>query len=227
MSEPHILVFLGTVGTGKSTQMRLLLSKLSEAGVRVTATSLKINHFLASILVVLLSKMLLNRRKDVYPLRAVIEKRPNIFKRLFKVWLALDLLSISLRFLLTIYLPTKIRYMVMVEEYIPATIADYIYIARIIGLPLKRLLFTVSFMLRLLHLGGSMITIFLDANNDTLKSRWNHRGSLNEKSDYLYMQRNLLMSISKKLSSTFLYVDTDNKTIEETHALIINYLRKF
>ena len=49
--------------------------------------------------------------------------------------------------------------------------------------------------------------------------------SLNERPTYLQMQRSLLLSISKKLSSSFLYIDTSNSNIEETHKLIMNYLQ--
>jgi len=132
---------------------------------------------------------------------------------------------VSLQFLLTIYLPSVVGYTVLVEEYIPATIADYIYLAKKVGLPFRSLFSALNLMLKLMHLGAPTQVIFLDADADRLKFRWNCRGSLDEKSDYILMQRSTLLSLSKKLSSDeALYVDTSTQTIEETHQLIVNYL---
>jgi len=229
MQQLHTIAFTGPVGAGKSTQIGLLASKLGNKGVRVKTTSLKINHFLAFILVVILVKMLCarNKRKDAPFIRALIEEKPCLFRRLFKLWLTLDVLSIYIRFLLTIYLPLKMRHIVIVEEYLPSTIADHVYVARILGLPIKSPSTAVSFMLRMVHLGGSMQTIFLDAHNNVLKDHWRaRRMNLDERPDYLNMQRTILLSLSKKLSSDdLLYIDTSKQTIEETHKLITDHLR--
>jgi hypothetical protein len=224
MQKPCIIAFVGTVGAGKSTQMNTLASKLKARGLRVKVTSLKTGHLFAYILEVVLAKMLVRWRKDVYSIRALIEDKPHLFKRLFKLWLTLDVLSISIRFILTVYIPLKMRLIVIVEEYLFATIADYIYLAKVLGLPFKTVSPAVRFMLRLLQLSSPIQTIFLDAPNVVLEKRWGQRSSLNEKTEYLQMQRTLLLSASK-LSSSFLYVETGNKTIGETHRLIINHLK--
>lgn len=224
ISQPQIIVFAGPVGAGKTTQMKLLASELKSNKVKVTVTFLKTGHLFAYILEITLKNILVGKRKDVHPIRSLIKEKPHLFRRLFKLWLILDAVSVFICFLLTIYLPMKMRHIVLVEEYIPATIADYIYLAQVIGLPLKDISFAVSFMVRLLHLGGSIQIIFLDAYNATLKKRWNNRGSLNEKIDYLHMQRSLLLSLSKRFSSLLLYIDTNNKTIKEINAVIINHL---
>ena len=222
---PRVIVFVGTVGAGKSTQMRLLASKLSKEGRRTKVAFLKTNHLLAFLLVTLLAKVLAGKRKDVYPIRALLEERPAVFKRLFRLWLALDFLSIVLMFLTTIYIPLKMDYIVLVEEYIPATISDYIYISKAVGSPLKTSSFMINFLLRLMRLGYPTQVIFLDAKTEELKSRWKRRGSLDEKPDYLQMQRTILLSLSKSLSQDrMFYIDTSHKTIEEIHRLIVHHL---
>ncbi len=170
--------------------------------------------------------MLFKKRKDTPFIRALIEEKPCLFRRLFKLWLTLDVLSIYIRFLLTIYLPLKTRHIIIVEEYIPSTIADHVYVARRLGLSPKSPSTAASFMLRLAHLGGSMQTIFLDAYDYVLKDHWRaRRTNLDERPDYLNMQRTILLSLSKKLSSDdLLYINTSKQTIEETHKLITDYL---
>jgi hypothetical protein len=75
-----------------------------------------------------------------------------------------------------------------------------------------------------MHSGGPIQMVFLDADVDVLRFRWKKRGSLNEKSDYLGMQRTTLLSLSKKLSLRILCFNTTNQTIRETHEKIVGYL---
>lgn len=221
---PHIIVFVGTVGSGKSTQMKLLASEVHKKGLNVKTTFIETNHVFAYLVTLLLARILTRGKRDVYSIGALIDEKPLIFKNLFKLWLTIDLFSIALKFILRVFLPVKKGSIVLVEGYMPATISDYIYISKSIGLPLRTSFFAMNFMLRLLHVGGPTQVIFLDAHVNTLKSRWNRRGSLDERADYLYMQRTTLLSLSKKLSSRrLLYIDTGKQTIEETHRLITEY----
>ena len=223
MLKPRVIVFAGTVGSGKSTQMRLLASMLKRRRVKVKISFLKTGHILAYFLEIILAKML-TKRRDVSPIRALVEEKSYIFRKLFKLWLYLDVVSIAVKFLFSVFVPLKLGYVVLVEEYIPATIADYIYLSRIIGFALKPKSFTITFLLRLMYMGGFTHTIFTDAENDVLKSRQRRRGSFEEREDYLNMQRNSLLSISRKLSNRLLYLNTEKQAVEETHRLIRNWL---
>ncbi|MEM0471725.1 MAG: hypothetical protein QXI22_07125 [Sulfolobales archaeon] len=216
----RIIVFSGSVGSGKSTHMRLLASELRRRGVKVRVTFLKSGHVFAYILTILLAKML-TRRRDLYPIGALVAEKPHIFRRIFRLWLALDIISVSLKFLFNIYIPLKLGYTILVEEYIPATISDYLYLSRTIGLSLRPRSFTVIFLLRLMQLGGFTQIIFLDAENSELKHRWKRRGSPDERGDYINIQRTLLLQVSKELSSNgLLYVNTSKQTPEKVHQLI-------
>lgn len=216
-----MIAFLGTVGSGKSTQMRLLASELKRRKVRVKVSFLKTGHIFAYFMEVILARILANKRKDVYPIRALIEEKPHVFRRVFRLWLALDIVSIAIKFLLSTYIPLKLGYTILVEEYIPATISDYIYLSKIVGFTLRLRSFAITFPLKLMCIGGSTRAIFLDAENSGLKRRWKRRGSLDEVSNYLDMQRTVLLSISRKLSSNrLLYIDVSKQTVEETHQLI-------
>ncbi len=144
---------------------------------------------------------------------------------MFKLWLALDLFGTSLRFLLTVFLPTIMGYTVLVEDYISATICDHIYLSRVLDLPYKASSFVPRFLSRLIHTGGPTKWVFLDAGKGTLKSRWKKRGGFIEKPDFLQMQRNTLLFLSKALSSyEVLYIDTTDQNVMETCELIGSHL---
>ncbi len=222
-----VIVFAGTVGSGKSTQMRLLSSVLRKNGLRVKTTSLKTNHILARLLVTILIFVLSERKKKVYPIRALIEERPELFRSIFKIWLFLDLISIAFKFLATILLPRKIGYTVLAEEYIPAAICDYMYISRALSMREEIIRWEVSFLLRLLWVGGPTTVVFFDAQRDDLLSRWRTRGSPTETSEYLLTQRSVLLPLSKKLSAhEVLLVNTSDKEVTETHDFLVRYFLK-
>jgi len=73
--------FYGTVGSGKSTQMKLLASELKRKGTKVKLSFLKTGHIIAYFLTIILAKMLVGKRGDVYSIRALIEEKPHIFRR--------------------------------------------------------------------------------------------------------------------------------------------------
>ncbi len=225
MPEPCIIAFVGTVGAGKSTQMKLLALKLKKRKFRVMTTTIKRGHLLAHLLEVALARMLIGRKKNVCSIRVIVEERPDLFKKLFKLFLALDVVSISCRFLLKIYLPKKLGYVIIVEEYLQGTLADCIHLSEFVRVKDKTLSVALKLLLMLVYLGGPIHTIFLDSSNDVLKDRWCRRASNNQRPDYLYMQRTLLLSISKKLSSSFFYINTGDKTIEKTGTIIVNFLK--
>ena len=186
---------------------------------------LKTGHLFAFILEISLAKIVANKRKDMFPIRALVEERPTLFRRIFRLLLGLDLISITLKFLAGIYLPLKLGYTVLIEEYIPATISDYVYLSKIVNFPLRVNSFAINYLLKLMNLCGPTQIIFLDAKNDELRIRWKLRRSLDEREDYIQMQRTLLLQISRGLSSmNFIYINTGAKTLVETQKLIMNQL---
>lgn len=223
MLKHRLIVFVGTVGSGKSTQIKLLHLRLRQRRLRAKISFLKTGHLLAFILQVILAKML-TKRRYISPIRTLVEEKPYLFKKIFRLWIYLDLISVTITFLAKICLPLKLGYTVIVEEYIPAIISDYMYLSKLVKFPLKTNFFTIRYMLRLMSLCNPTQIIYLDAENDKLAFRWKVRRSFEEREDYIRMQRSILLQISKKLSYTFLYVNTGAKTIDETHNLIINSL---
>jgi hypothetical protein len=225
MLQPQVIAFIGTVGSGKSTHMKLLYSKLKQKGLKTKISVLKTGHLFAFVLESFLAKMLAGSRKDVFPIRAIVEEKPHVFKKVFRLWLDLDLISVTIKFLTGIYLPLRLGYIVLVEEYIPATISDYIYLSKIVNFPLKMNSFTIKYLLTLMNLCNPTQIVFLDARDSELRIRWKLRGSFDEREDYLQMQRALLLQMSRELSSNgLIYMNTETKTLAETQELIMSHL---
>jgi len=225
MLQTKVIVFIGTVGSGKSTHMKLLYSKLKQKGLNTKVSFLKTSHLFAFVLEFFLAKMLAGSRKDVFPIRALVEEKQYIVKKIFRLWLDLDLISVVIKFLAEIYLPLKLGYIVLVEEYIPATISDYIYLSKIIDFPLRASSFAINYLLKLMNLCGPTQIIFLDAEDNELKRRWKLRGSFDEREDYLKMQRTLLLQMSRELSShRLICINTGAKTLAEVQKLIMSQL---
>ncbi len=226
--RPRVIAFAGPVGAGKSTQMRYLARGLKNKGLRTNTTFLKTGHLLAYALEVALTWLLTGSKSGIHPTRILIENRLDLFRVLFRIWATLDLISINMRFLFTVYIPVRLGRIVLVEEYIPAAMADYLYFGEVAGLPNEAISFVLKPLQRLLFLAGPTQVIFLDADVETLKDRWRLRESAPERSDYISMQRTVLLSILKKLSSCSLlflfYMDTTRETVGYTHELILSFV---
>ncbi|MEM0216796.1 MAG: hypothetical protein QW612_04565 [Candidatus Bathyarchaeia archaeon] len=203
MSNPYLIAFVGTVGSGKSTHMKLLAANFRSKGLKVKVTLLKVGNLWA------------------YPLYKMASIGWPIFKNrcLFKLWIFLDILAVSLKFLILIWLPFKAGHIVLVEEYLPAIVADYLHIARINGHPPKGVIATIAYIHRLAIL-APFTSVFLNANDTILKERWKLRDTPSEKPEYLSMQRKLLLSLTKLLSHHTIYIDTSDSTVKDiSHSL--------
>jgi thymidylate kinase len=227
MRRPEVIAFVGTVGAGKSTQMRLLASNLQSMGFKVKMTSIKTGHLFGRLIIAALVKLLLPKRSDVFPIRALYETKPLIFRKLFRLWIATEVLGFCMRFIFHIYIPLRLGYIVLAEEYVPGTIADYFYLSRVLGVKPQGFDYASNMVLKCLQMGGPTCIIFLDADTSILNLRGQRRGTLEEKPDYLLMQRTLLLSLSKSLSSYEpISIDTSFQNPIETHEQIMLCLRK-
>jgi hypothetical protein len=119
----------------------------------------------------------------------------------------------------------KSGFMVLVEEGIPATMADYMYLCNVLELPLEDVI-AANRVLAALHARiGPVAIVLLDADRASLESRSFGRGSLIEREDYVSAQRELIPPISRALSGDLLLeLDTTSKSRIETSKLVEQWL---
>jgi hypothetical protein len=228
LAHVRVVDFLGPVGVGKSTQICLLRKRLSDRGYRVASTFLKTGHLFSYLFLRLLARGTAGHEgPEVAPIRALVDLRPDLFRRLFRAWLVLDVVSVVVKSLFAVYLPVKSGYLVLVEEGIPATMADYFYLCDVLELPLEDSFVAIR-LLAALHAGmGPVAIALLDADKSSLRSRSVERGGFIEREDYVLAQRELIPAISRALSrETFLELDTTSRSRSETSDFVEKWLVK-
>jgi energy-coupling factor transporter ATP-binding protein EcfA2 len=128
MRKGMLIVFLGTVGVGKTTIIKSLAELFKEKDQRVHTGFLKAFHGTSYVLHVLIVKMLRLRSKGRYAPWFILEKtgRSSTSKALLIISLYLDaFFNIPLK-LIYFELLRILGYDVFVEEYIYTTLFDYI-----------------------------------------------------------------------------------------------------
>ncbi len=213
-----IVVFLGPVGSGKSTHMKILEEWLLHRGYSVKRFFIKSFHLASHLLLDLLlsnamCRLLLSRpckRWEVlYRFRGTSFLRFLVF---FDAFFSLVLVVAALR------LVAKRYSVVLVEEYLYGSLADYLYLLSLSGQPNRYYVKLVTgHVLKLLNSLPPALVFYFDADTDTLKRRWIERGSDVERGEYLEMQRSLLPVLVRLTGAQMVYVDTVSKTIEEVN----------
>ncbi len=221
--QSRIIVIAGTTGAGKSTQAGLLARGLETRGFKTKLTSLAGGHLLAYVMTVVLAR----QRASKCTIRMLADEKKQVVRRLFKLWLSLDVVSVYAKFLFNIHLPRMFGYQVIIEHYLPTTIAEYFYLAKQVGIPIQAVSPWIELVQRLIHLGGPPTVVFLDSDSSELKDRWRRRGSVDEKPEYLSMQRTMLLSIIKTIPYCELCIIKSSGrrgTVRQIHQNIMDFL---
>jgi uncharacterized membrane protein len=203
------------------------MSQLRASGKRAKMTSMKTGCGLSSFLIFVLARLTVPQKKNVFPIRALMEERCMLFRKLFRLWLALDISSVFVEFLVRVYVPIKIGYIVIVEEFIPGTITDYLHLCAFLKLPIHRILTATNLLKQLVAFCGQTKLVFLDADDAELRHRWMQRSSLAEKDDYLQFQRVVLPDVARWMfGAEPRFIDTTGRTLVETHQIIMRHLER-
>jgi len=220
-SPIRVVDFLGPAGVGKSTQIRLLEAKLNGSGYRASSTFIKTGHLFSFLLLRLLARGSAGGDRSTPSIRVLMESRPELFRRLFGTWLAIDMMSVLTKYFLAVWLPVKADFRVLVEEGIPATIADYLYISQKLGLPADASHGAIGLLCAVHKRGAMTAIVYLDADQGTTRSRRIGRGGMYETDAYVREQSRLLPKVANALSGgALLYLETTSRSVEEISSLI-------
>ena len=220
-SRACIITFIGPVGVGKSTQMKLIKDYLKLKGIRATQTFIKSNHALTYILSESLKALGLYEKVTypegvtrIYPSREVV-------RRLFPLWCFLDMVSITFKFFFTVYLPFRLGFTPLIEEGLMMTFYTY-------GMSFPHFFKTEPKVLPLLPsllgwvVSKNHVNVVLDAKEDELDRRRSSRNyRQNELSDYVSMQKKWIRRLNS--GNTF-FMDTTNEPVLGVHKNIVTAL---
>jgi hypothetical protein len=229
--KPWIIVLMGPVGVGKTTIRKYLVLSLRKRGIKARGSYIRLNHAFAYLFLLTVTKIL--HCKGPEPISTLGRYNPHIFVRLFPLWKYLMTLSLVIMYLIRVYLPYRIlKRTVVIEDYLPVTACDLIWVATWFGIPLKSLLKELSMILRLLT-KSSIRIVCLEASHETLIRRWSIRGSFER--DKSYMSDNFAYirfheacanALLKSLSlNDIIILDTNNIGVSEVIKTICNLIR--
>ena len=221
--QAAIVILLGPVGVGKSTQIALLSNYFHKRKNRTVTTFIKSNHvfsyFLRAALVLLGCS-----EKIFYPDGTpIVCPKGRVVRRLLPLLAIFDAVSIAIKFFFEVFIPFHFGFTVLIEEGPAMTLHTY-------SVCYPEFFKTKPRVVRLSHillgwvLSKAHAQIVMDTTDAELierrKSREFRRTELPE---YVISQRKWVQSIN--LQGTF-RIETTNKSIAEVHKTIVNVLEE-
>jgi len=222
-SKACIITFLGPVGVGKSTQIRLLKEYLKSNNIRVVGTFIKSSHVFTYILSRSLMALGLCEKVSYPEGLTRIYPRRDLVRRLFPLWSFLDTLSIALKFFFTVYIPFRLGFTILIEEGLIMTLHTYLMsFPRFFKTEPK----VLPFLSRLLGwtISKNHVNVVLEAADEEVSRRRKHRTyRQNELSEYVSLQRKWIKRLN--LGDT-IFIDTTDEPLVRVHRKIIIALEK-
>ena len=216
-SQACIITFIGPVGVGKSTQIRLIKNYLKSKNIRVIKTFIKSNH--AVTYVFSRSLKALSCEKVSYPggLNRIYPRR-DIVRGLFPLWCFLDTLSIAIKFFLRVYIPFCLGFTPLIEEGLIMTLHTYsMTFPHFFNTEPKMLPFLPSLLGWIKS--KNHINVVLDARNDDLDRRRNNRNyRQNELPEYIFMQKKWIRRLN---FGNTIFIDTTGEPALRVHRKIV------
>jgi len=218
-----IITFLGPVGVGKSTQMRLLVGHLKSENVRVVKTFIKSSHAFAYILYRSLLALGVCE-KVLYPEGLTrIHPRREVVRSLFPLWSFLDTISIAIKFFFTVYVPFSLGFTILIEEGLLMTLHTYLVSFPSFFKTEPKVLPLLPSLLGWI-MGKNHVNIVLDASDEELALRRIGRSyRQHELPQYVYLQRKWMKRLD---SGSSIIIDTTSDSAMGVHKKIFAALKK-
>jgi len=218
-NAPIIVTFIGPVGVGKTTQMRLLEKYLESKNRKTMKTFIKSAHGLSYILLKTFRVLGITRKRTGEDGIDTYSSSLNFQKRITPLWNLFEIISIVGKFFFTVYLPYKLGYDILIEEGLNMSIEHYkLFRPHYYGVepsqpPLLDAL--LSWITSRKHLD-----IVLNARDqDVIERRMSRTFRRYETNKYIELQRK---AISTMRGPEFFYIDTSGKSIYTVHITILD-----
>ncbi|WP_069807888.1 hypothetical protein [Vulcanisaeta thermophila] len=226
MGRGRFIVILGPVGVGKSTMIRALRRFYEVRGVRTSSVFIKSYHGPSYILWRLVAR-LLNLPGRYAPWYEIpVSGRMNLARALTLISSLLDSYFLLFK-LIRAFILRSLGFVVFSEEYFHSTFIDYYFAWRVLRmrgrLPRLSLLIIYSLMLRF----KPDTVVILDADVNTLRSRWAGRGYGDSQLHYVLFQKVVLDKLfiyQKGGQSKVFKINTDGLGIKETFNTILKVI---
>lgn len=223
MNTPIILTFIGPVGVGKTTQMRLLSKYFESKNRKTVKTYIKSAHGLSYLLLIFFK--IVGISKKVVGIDDLVSYRPSrkFRKRITPLWNLTETISIIGKFFFTVYLPYILGYDVIIEEGLRMSIEHHKYFTpHFIGVePAQPLLLEVllNWICSRRHLD-----IILDAEEHEIVERRRSRSFRTIESEkFVELQRR---AMSKMKGPNLIHINTSGKSKLSVHNTIIEKIEK-
>ena len=216
----RLLIFYGQTGVGKSTQIRLLARRLEKRGLKVRCARVKPYYPLTRLLLKYCGKTDPSIRRWIsHAACNLCASHASLFKSTIAIDSAINILTLLIASIFKVHIFLRLKHVVIVEEYLLETVTDYRYACENRYLNLRLGLVLVNLLLRFIP--RDSIEVILASNCSSLEDRGIKRRSSSENSEYLATQQ-VIMEFCKKNMNNSIYIDTDNKNINDVHREILS-----
>ncbi|MGD0995003.1 MAG: hypothetical protein ABR909_05705 [Candidatus Bathyarchaeia archaeon] len=185
----RLVIFVGPVGSGKTTQMEFLAKRLRSENLRVSMGCVKPFFKLTQIFEFLCNKLKIEATTVKYVLKIIVSL--ELFLNTF-ILLPLMLFKIEFE---RLFCP-----IVLVEEHALGSIIDYIHLKRLYNIDSRYIMVLVKFLSPFLSKADIIISLTSDVS--TLKYRWKIRGSQPENLTYINLQYKIFQ-LSNHMNGVF------------------------